>query len=1127
MPVKSKPCASDSNKYQKLSDIEHVLHAPDTYIGSIEPDTIHGWIMDKKSIQYKKYSHISGLYKIFDEALVNARDHYIRMKQKKEKGDNCIEVKNISVDISEDGTITIKNDGDGIDILKHEKYDLWIPEMIFGHLRTSTNYNKTEKKLVGGKNGFGVKLLFIYSVFGEIETIDHRRKLKYKQTFEKNLSVINKPSVTKCTTKPYTKITFRPDYSKFKQKNITRDMMKVMTRRVYDIAAVTDKSVKVKLNGQLLNIRNFESYMNLYIGEKQETPRVFEVGNERWEYGVCLSPLDEFTHVSSVNGISTTKGGGTHVQYILNQIVRKCIAHIEKKKKIKVKPTTIKEQLMVFVNCLVEDPAFDSQTKDTLNTPVAKFGSSVTVSDKFIDKVLKLGVMNTALSLTQVKEASNSKKTDGKKTSTIRGIPKLIDANKAGTKESQKCVLIVCEGDSAKSGVVSGLSASDRNIMGVYPLKGKPLNVRNISEKKYSENKECIELKKILGLESGKEYDSDSIKSLRYGKIVFLTDQDLDGAHIQGLMINLFQTKWPSLLKIKGFLSYMNTPILKATKGKQKISFYSEVEYNDWKDSIHDLAKWKIKYYKGLGTSTGKEFREYFDDNKFIEFIIDDVSTETMDLVFDKSEADKRKEWLCNYDKNSSIEVTKQHTVKFSEFFNKRMIHFSKYDCERSIPNMVDGLKTSQRKILYSGFKRNLYSEIKVAQFAGYVSEHSGYHHGENSLNQAIVSLAQTYVGSNNMNLFLGKGQFGTRWQGGKDSASERYIFTELNPITKVLFNKDDSKVLEYMDDDGTPVEPEFYVPIIPMVLVNGVKAGIGTGYSCSILSYNPNEIIQYLINRLNNKKEICDFLPYFEGFSGNVKKITDTKFSIHGVYKIDKKRVEISELPIGVWIEDYKIYLEKLIDQGKIKGYNDMSTDTKIDFKIDFDSNETIMKLFSKKNEYSNDLETILKLYTTKTTTNMHLFDKNQKIKRYENIEEIISEFYDIRMEYYKRRKEYIIKELEHVVLVLINKARFIREQCEDVLDLRRKKMNVICSILSEKKYDTIDDDNTYSYLINMPMSSIIEENIEKLENEKDKKIKELNELKAQHISTMWINELKLLQSVIKKKKIKLVKSP
>lgn len=1117
---------NDSSKYQKLSDIEHVLHAPDTYIGSTEQDKIYGWTFHKNMITYKQYNHISGLYKIFDEALVNARDHYIRMKQKKESGEECFEVKNISVEIGEDGTITIINDGDGIDILQHDVHKLWIPEMIFAHLRTSTNYTKGEKKLVGGKNGFGVKLLFIYSSWGELETVDHRRGKKYKQTFENNLGLINKPIITNCKSKPYTKVSFRPDFTRFNQTKITKDMMSLMTRRVYDIAAVTDKTVKVKLNKQPLNIRNYESYMNLYISDKTTTQRVFEVGNNRWEYGVCISPLDEFTQVSSVNGISTTKGGGTHVQYILNQIVRKVSAVIEKKKKIKVKPTTIKEQLMIFVNCLVENPAFDSQTKDTLNTPSSKFGSSVSVSDNFIDKVIKLGVMNTALSLTQLKDASSSKKTDGRKVNTIRGIPKLIDANNAGTAQSQKCTLILTEGDSAKAGVVSGLSASDRNIIGVYPLKGKMANVRNFSEKKFSENKECNELKKILGLESGKTYDGESMKSLRYGKVLLLTDQDLDGAHIQGLVINMFQIKWPSLVQKTGFLSYMNTPILKATKGKYVLTFYTEVEYNEWKDATDDYQKWKIKYYKGLGTSTGKEFKEYFKDNKFIDYKYDSKSRDVMDMVFDKANADKRKTWLCQYNRDAGV-VVDDGSISYSDFFNHRMIHFSKYDCERSIPSMVDGLKTSQRKILYAAFKRKLYSEIKVAQFAGYVSEHSGYHHGENSLNQTIVSMAQTYVGSNNVNLFLGKGQFGTRWQGGKDSASERYIFTELNPVAKHIFNADDSKVLDFMDDDGTIVEPEFYVPIIPMVLINGVKAGIGTGYSCSILSYSPDDIINYLINKLSGKLPECDFVPYFNGFLGKVSKISATKYIIKGNYTIQKNIVNISELPIGVWIEDYKVILEKLVDKKKIKNYKDMSTDIKIDFEIEFYTETDVTTLYSNKNEYGNELENTLNLYNTKTITNMHLFDKNQKIRHYKTIEDIMDDYYSIRYELYEKRKAKLIEELKYIVMVLKNKARFIKEQCNDILDIRRKKMDVISKILIERKYDMIDEDKNYGYLVNMPMSSIIDENIEKLEKEKIKRVNELEDLIETTISKMWLNELDILKGCLSKRKIKLVKSP
>ena len=323
-----------------------------------------------------------------------------------------------------------------------------------------------------------------------------------------------------------------PDYERFGIQNLTDDMFNLFKKRTYDIGIVTDKKVKVKFNGKLVHNKNFEQYIDQYIGPKSEAKRVYEKVNDRWEIVACLSPLDEFTQVSFVNGINTIKGG-KHVDYVLNQIVRKLTAYIEKeKKKIKVKPTTIKEQIMLFVNCIIENPSFDSQTKESLNTPQSKFGSKCQVSDKFIDKLAKLGIMEAAISLTEIKDNKLAKKTDGKKTRNIRGIPKYMGANFAGGTKSQQCTLILCEGDSAKAGIVSGLSKEDRNTYGVFPLKGKLMNILNENQNRINQNAEIANIKKIVGLISNKVYDSDTAKkTLRYGRILFMTDQDLDGSY--------------------------------------------------------------------------------------------------------------------------------------------------------------------------------------------------------------------------------------------------------------------------------------------------------------------------------------------------------------------------------------------------------------------------------------------------------------------------------------------------------------------------------------------------------------------------------------------------------------------
>jgi len=1122
-----------SKKYQKKSAIQHILDAPDTYVGSIEKVESMQHILNETcdKIVEKNIEYIPGLFKLFDEGIVNCRDHVVRMLQAISSGQpNCIPVSNIEITISDDGTITMLNDGNGIDVAEHPEHKTWIPQMIFGELRTSTNYDKEEKKIVGGKNGFGFKLVLIWSTYGAVETIDHVRGLKYRQEFKDNLSEICKPSITKCKTKPYTKVTFKPDYARLGLSGLTPDMIALLKKRTYDIAAVTDKAIKVKYNGQLVPVKNFQQYIDMYIGDKADAPRVYEdSGSEgRWEYAVALTPTNEFVQVSFVNGIHTAKGG-KHVEYILNQITKKLGEYIEKKKKVKVNPNSIKEQLILFLRCDIENPAFDSQTKDYMNTPSSKFGSKCEVSDKFIEKVAKMGVMDAALQLTEVKENKAAKKTDGVKSKSVRGIPKLTDANWAGTEKSSSCVIIFCEGDSAKAGIISGLSSEDRNTIGVYPMKGKILNVRGEAVKKISENKEIAEIKKILGLETGKKYHTieDVHKSLRYGKVLFMTDQDLDGSHIKGLGINLFQSEWPTLALIPGFIGFMNTPILKAKKGATELNFYNDGEYNAWKEE-NDTSGWKLKYYKGLGTSTGKEFREYFEKKKLVGFEHSEKSDDAIDMVFNKKRADDRKDWLKVYDRNSYLDTSKT-CVSYEEFIDKELIHFSKYDCDRSIPNLMDGLKISLRKILYSAFKMNLNSEIKVAQFSGYVSKEACYHHGEASLNAAIVGMAQNFVGSNNINLLLPNGQFGTRLQGGKDSASERYIFTQLNKLTRCLFPAADDNVLEYLNDDGILVEPIFYAPIIPMVLVNGSK-GIGTGFSTDIMCYNPLQIIDYLKNKLlgdshnissTSESSSEEFIPYYEGFQGKITKLASDKFLIKGCYeKVATDKIRVTELPVGYWTEDFKELLEELIEPSKdskdgkkaavlIKDYDDMSKDTNVDFTITFAKGK-LEELEQAKGDYEcNGVEKLLKLYTTNTTTNMHLFDSDDKLQKYEKVTEIIDCYYETRLKLYGSRKEYMISALEKELVMLSNKARYIKENLDGTIDLRKKKKEEVNAMLLAKGYKIMDGDTDYKYLVKMPMDSVTEENVNKLLKDKGNKEVELDTIKNTTIQQMWNKEL------------------
>ena len=1187
----------DLNKYQKMTDREHILRKPDTYIGTIERAETMEYVMDAApaasastpaTLTRRNITYIPGLYKLFDEGMVNMRDHVVRQAQAVADGKpDALPVTTLEVEIDPaDGTIHMTNDGNGIDVAQHPEHKLWVPEMIFGHLRTSTNYDENKKeKIVGGKNGFGFKLVLIWSVWGRVETVDHIRGLKYVQEFRNNLSEIVPPVITKSKVKPYTRVSFRPDYARFglPSNNLTPDMIALFMKRTYDIAAVTDKSVKVKYNGALVPVRHFQQYVDLYIGAKGSggegssgggVKRIYENPDPRWEYVVCLTTTDEFAHVSFVNGIYTPRGG-KHVEYITNQIVRKLAEVIKKKKKVDVKPNTIKEQLMLFLRCDIDNPSFSSQTKDELGTAVANFGSSCKVSDEFIEKLAKMGVMDAACALTEVKDTKAAKKTDGAKTKTIRGIPKLIDANYAGSADkSAQCTIILCEGDSAKAGIISGLSKEDRNYIGVYPMKGKLFNVHGETTKRISENREIAEIKQILGLETGKTYTSADVATrLRYGKVLFMTDQDLDGAHIQGLGINLFQTEWPSLTKIPGFIGFMNTPILKARRGAQEILFYNDGEYEAWKKQFPGEvvpSGWNTKYYKGLGTSTGKEFKEYFEHKKMVSFVhTGKESDDHLDMAFNKKRADDRKEWLANYSREAFLDTSKPE-IPYEEFIDRGLIHFSIYDNERSIPNLMDGLKISLRKILYAAFKKGgLKTEIKVAQFSGYVSEHSAYHHGEASLNAAIVGMAQNFVGSNNINLLEPNGQFGTRCAAGQDSASERYIFTQLNKLTRLIYRQEDDAVLTYIDDDGQMVEPIYYAPAIPMILVNGTK-GIGTGFSTEVLQYNPLHIIAY-VRAMLASTSVADrpvIEPYFKGFKGTIRNIGTShvaaisgapatnvasatsgaatsvaaKYLIKGTYEIiADRKVRITELPIGTWTDDYKVFLEKLMespavadkdkgDKGDkgvgvpvLKEYNDMSTDTVVDITVTFHPSyphtpKDLQAAIIDADAGTNKLEKLLGLFTTQSTTNMNLFDAREKLRKYATIYDIIEDYYAERLSLYAKRKAAMLAQLTNELRVLTNRARYIQEVLDDKLELRRQTKEAIFAKMTEHGYEHIEGDTEFKYLLKMPMDSVSDENVRHLLSERDTKRAQHQQLTDTSIQALWVRDLDELEVEYKK---------
>ena len=1071
--------ANLETKYRKQTHREHILSLPDTYIGSVEtaPETV--WLHDADGHFTSESIPVNpGFYKLVDELIVNAHDHVIRLRTRS----SPTPVKHI--EITCDGrTVSIENDGDPIDVAQHPEHKIWIPQLIFGELLTSTNYDKEEKKLVGGKNGYGVKLVNIFAQQLDVSIVDATRHLQYTQTFRTNMTVVEPPTVKASKAKAsHVRLTWTPDFARFGfSDRIPEGMVCLIERRVYDLAMTVGKDVKVTWNGGLVKCRTLVDYAKAFGCDTV----VSESPNDRWSIVVTRTPADGYFHSSFVNGIWTSKGG-KHVDAVTDQLVGHIVDHLEQKKKCKTKPATVREHLGVFITCLVENPSFTSQTKECLTTKASAFGSSPKLSDDTLKKVVsKLGIVESILEVQAAKDAKENTKTDGRKQSRITGIPKLDDAVYAGTKESAKCTLILTEGDSAKAMALSGLSQEQRKYYGVYPLKGKILNVKDTADSKVEQTKEIAELKKILGLQSGKKYDD--VSSLRYGSVMIMTDQDYDGSHIRGLLINLFHELWHELVAIPGFLTYMATPIVKATKGKQTRNFYSQYEYEQWRETPESNG-YKVKYYKGLGTSTREEAKEYFAKPQAVQFTFEPGSDEAIDLAFNKQRADDRKVWLQGYDK--SVLIPTGPRLPYPDFIHKDLIHFSNYNLERAIPSVMDGLKVSQRKILYAAFKRDLRSEIRVAQFAGYVSEHTGYHHGEASLNEAIIGMAQDFVGANNIPWLVPQGQFGTRLQGGKDSASPRYIHTYLQPGIRKIVPAADFGVLAYRDDDGLQVEPEFYAPVLPMLLVNGAR-GIGTGYSTSIPSYNPRQLRSMLMAWLNGIAEALDekLVPYFQGFKGEV--LGDG--TVRGVYTKEKDGFRITELPPGTWTQDYREFLEKELAEDRIKDFVDVSTDTQVNILVKGMDEAALVKSLTDK----------IKI------TNLHAFNSKGQITKYDSPNAILKEYAEVRLALYETRRQKQMSDIRTELPYHEDVMRFIEDQIADAPTLNfRKKARADCEAeLQAATYRKVSD--SFDYIFRLPVSSFTAEAVDKHRTKLAELRAELARLETLSPATMWLTEL------------------
>jgi DNA topoisomerase-2 len=1128
------------------------------YIGSILNTREVRWVIGSRDskglIAYQEELFYNpGLEQCVLELITNASDHSIKYNNSANKADNVSEIR---VDIGKD-YVSVYNNGKGIPIEIHPDTNMYVPEMIFGNLRTSSNYDDNIKRTVGGTNGVGAKAANIFSNRFVVEL--QTNKQTYVQEWRNGMQSKTDPVISKKIDKgkssaDFTKITFFPNFELFGIENFTTgDTNLLIKKRVYDLAGTTHDKVSVYLDGEKIPVKNFEEYMSLFLdnnntGTDNTYKRtVYRIGT--WEVGFAACPYDQATQISFVNGIFT-EDGGTHVSHVLDPVVTKITAEIQKKAKdIVIKKQYVKDNIMIFVKSSIENPIFNSQLKRKLETKVGDFGSRCDIPDEVIKKIVKLGVCDGILELAKAKQHKETmKKIDGTKGNIrLTDIKKLNDANWAGTNKSMECTLILTEGDSAKTLAVSGItSAGGHNKWGIFPLRGKFINIRGATDNQLSTNEEIIAINRILGLKP----DLKDIRKLRYGKVMIFSDQDLDGFHIKGLLINYFTYNWPELVE-QGLLQCMITPVIKVMKNRKVIKeFYSVNDHKIWKEKGGDMTGTYEKYYKGLGTSNSSEAKEYFSNltknRKKYNF---NSKRDISHIVgaFDKTYADERKKWISDYlirtsvnpidptnfsnPANNSLAINE--TINVDYFINNELVQYSVYNNVRNIPSIIDGLKPCQRKILYTCLKNDLYlnksgkGEVKVLELSGDVMKHSAYHHGDSSLHTTIVGMAQNFVGSqystNNINLLLPLGAFGTRITGGKDAASARYIGTALNDITKVLFNETDNLLIDYIQEEGKTIEPYYYVPIIPMILVNG-GTGIGTGWSTDIPCFNPLDIIDVIKSLLNAPEkgkirdagtedagtedagtedvELPSLVPYYKNFKGSIVKVGENKWKTIGkVEIIDETTVEIVELPVGMWIENFKEYLDSLLDSKLIENViiNDddaSKTENDVCFQVSF--YEPIG---------DKDLIKFFKLEKNINGTNMVAFDENRVIQKYESPDDILWTFYKYRLSLYEKRHKYILDDIQRRLVEVSEELRFIRMVINDEIVVFKKTKKQIADILIDYEFDSC----THTTLLNIPISKFTKDEVNNLESKLEKLKMMMEEQSRKSSKDLWIEDLDL----------------
>lgn len=1089
--------AAATSKRQKivhLSTEEWGLQRPSVILGSMaKVEMLVADFAADGTVEWRTVTVCPGLVTLANELFANALDNCARDgTQRYIKAD------------WRDGALHMSNDGSAVPV--ERVGDEWAPTLAFFVFQSGSNFDdasgRKDVATTVGQNGLGFKACVLFSDKTTVSLVSYGRT--FLGTARNNMKVLSAPVIgTSARKTNETRVEWTPDLPRLGGEDAPMELLCRML--AHNAALCAPPSVKVFFGGVPIKLRTPEQFCRAMGAEGRLASDTVD-GRMRLCVGACAEERvgengGGRMHVF-VNGTRCPEG--THVRHLVQRVCDLLAAKLRSKRgapgDVHVPPAFVRNQAIVVATFVVDGPRFTDQTKTCLDSPVREFGWRWETSDAFRTALEASPLVERARRAAQSKEDAAAARATKASVASTRGIAKYDAATRLGKGDA---TLLVTEGDSAKNFAVAGLSVVGRAKFGVYPLKGKFVNLRGKSAKAVLEHKEAKELLQILGLQLGTTYDAAAARRLPYSRLMVLSDQDVDGSHIAGLLFNFLDVCAPSLLAAKpDFLCRFATSLIRVDlKGSGgEVGFYSEGEYETWRADrlARGLSVGTPSFFKGLGTSSATRAKAYFRDLTANSIVVRHTGrecAEALDRVFHKGRAEDRRAFLAAHvGSRAFVDYSRAETTVTRFLEDELLPQYATASIVRAIPSVVDGFKESHRKVFFGMRALGITSNLSVGCVAGKVSGRTHYHHRATAMEDTIVHMAADYAGAGNLNLLVPDGQFGDRHD--HTAASAAYPKTRLHaPLHELLYPPADDAVLVYREDEGVSVEPVHYVPVLPAVLCYGGK-GVATGWSTDVPPFKPLDVLDASIAHLDGRP-LPALVPWYRGFGGTVEAAerNEEAFVVRGTCEVrDNGEIHVTEVPP---VKETDAYREAWQRAGTEVRVGDQHTDVAV---------HLVLRGGVSVDQVRKDLEARVGV------GNMHLLDASGTLHRY-TVDRVVREHAEARLALYDRRLAHLVAKAERESTVAENRARFVDAWVDGSFDMRAHPDDAsaaaACAGLGLAAVD-----GSYDYLLSMPGKSLTAARAAALRETARKAREALAVLRADTPEALWRRELARLRA-------------